>query len=171
MISKLATPTDYHNNAKDKCCLAEGLGLIWQLLELGWFHIHILLLSFAWLATVDACWPWIRPILTMWWLLHLPLNTHLTHQQYLRTHALSPCLCLCLHHLAFETHSLVLSIFRHIKPQISLPTRLRLPRTASAVVARRLKDGEVGPSTLAMLDRIFVYGFYIPSYIYRLFFL
>jgi len=35
----------------------------------------------------------------------------------------------------------------------------------------RLEDSGVGPSTLALLDRTFVYEFHIPSYVHCLFFL
>jgi len=109
---------------------------------------------------VDLCWPRIWPILTTWWLLYL------CQQVINNTFMPSPLPPLpCIWH-----NSLVLSIFQHISPWISLLTRLRSPRTASTVVAHRLEDSEVGPSTLALSDRI-VYRFHIPLYIYHLFFL
>jgi len=90
-----------------------------------------------------------------------------SRQRYLRTHTLSSRLsCLTL-----NTLFLVISISQHFSPQISLPTRLGSPRTTSAVVVCRLRDGGVGLSTLALLDRTFVYEFHIPSYVYCLFFL
>ena len=76
----------------------------------------------------------------------------------LRKHASSLRLSFRLHRLAIDAHSLVIPISRHILPQISLPTTLGSPRAASTTVARRLEDGEVGPSTTALSDKIIVYS-------------
>jgi len=74
------------------------------------------------------------------------------------------------HRLAIDAHSLVISISRHTSPQTSLLTTLGSPRAANTTVARSLEDGEVGPSTSALSDRIVIYGFHTLSYVHRLFF-
>ena len=78
-------------------------------------------------------------------------------KQHLCTHASSLCLALSHHPLAIDTHSLVISIPRHISPWILPPTRLRLPRNASAAVAHRLKDGEVAKAPQPCWMRSIVY--------------
>jgi len=66
----------------------------------------------------------------------------------------SPLLALCrLHRLAIDPHHFFFSKFRHISPQISLPTTLGSLRTASTTVAHRLEDGELGPSTTRAAPR------------------
>ena len=76
-----------------------------------------------------------------------------TRQRSHFKHASSLRLFLRLHRLAIDTHSLVMPIFRHISPQISLPTTIGSPRVASTRVACRIEDGEVGLSTTALSDK------------------
>ena len=71
--------------------------------------------------------------------------------------------------LAIDAHSLVISISPHILPQTLLLTTLGSPRAANTTVTCSLEDGEVGPSTLALLDRIVIYGFHTLLYVHRLF--